>query len=317
MEVLVIASLLGLIPAFIAKSKGRSMGAWWVYGTLLFIIALAHSIFMSDHSKRPVPHQRPPEPETYETCKKCGHIQYSHLRLCKNCRYDKKVDPELLYTDERNCPFCAEPIKKKAIKCKHCGSEVEPIPDPKPVGPQNWDTLLKKKGSTSKRVAITPSGPQPPAPPTSHKGKIFFWSITAIFIISMIAYGTMQGDKPHIARKTADQISFERIQKQIHDHFKQNKPEIIAKAKARLSQDRPYEVMSSTSKYVRLKDQDIITLRHQAQMKIDYIPVKRLPASDIKGNMEGYAKLANAYPENKVFKRKLAHYREKYNKTKK
>lgn len=28
--------------------------------------------------------------------------------------------------DSRPCPFCAEPIKKAAIKCKHCGSDIEP-----------------------------------------------------------------------------------------------------------------------------------------------------------------------------------------------
>ncbi|MCJ1881135.1 zinc ribbon domain-containing protein [Pseudomonas nitroreducens] len=28
---------------------------------------------------------------------------------------------------ERQCPFCAETIKAQAIKCKHCGSEVDPI----------------------------------------------------------------------------------------------------------------------------------------------------------------------------------------------
>ncbi|WP_240350342.1 zinc ribbon domain-containing protein [Pseudomonas viridiflava] len=28
--------------------------------------------------------------------------------------------------ESRNCPFCAEPIKKAAVKCKHCGSDVEP-----------------------------------------------------------------------------------------------------------------------------------------------------------------------------------------------
>jgi hypothetical protein len=28
----------------------------------------------------------------------------------------------------RDCPFCAEQIKVQAIKCKHCGSDVEPIP---------------------------------------------------------------------------------------------------------------------------------------------------------------------------------------------
>ena len=28
--------------------------------------------------------------------------------------------------DERDCPFCAEPILKKARVCKHCGRDVEP-----------------------------------------------------------------------------------------------------------------------------------------------------------------------------------------------
>ncbi|MCY1297235.1 hypothetical protein D9M70_466680 [compost metagenome] len=28
----------------------------------------------------------------------------------------------------RECPYCAELIKAQAIKCKHCGSEVEPVP---------------------------------------------------------------------------------------------------------------------------------------------------------------------------------------------
>lgn len=28
-------------------------------------------------------------------------------------------------SDERTCPFCAETIKRAAVKCRHCGSEVE------------------------------------------------------------------------------------------------------------------------------------------------------------------------------------------------
>ena len=46
MEIVVIAALIGLIPAFIAKSKGRAFGLWWFYGTVCFIIALPHSIIM-------------------------------------------------------------------------------------------------------------------------------------------------------------------------------------------------------------------------------------------------------------------------------
>jgi hypothetical protein len=32
--------------------------------------------------------------------------------------------------DVRDCPFCAEPIKRAAIKCKHCGSDVEAVNAP-------------------------------------------------------------------------------------------------------------------------------------------------------------------------------------------
>ena len=28
----------------------------------------------------------------------------------------------------RNCPYCAEPIRSEASKCKHCGSSVPPPP---------------------------------------------------------------------------------------------------------------------------------------------------------------------------------------------
>ena len=31
----------------------------------------------------------------------------------------------LLY---RKCPFCAEEIRREAVKCKHCGSDVEALP---------------------------------------------------------------------------------------------------------------------------------------------------------------------------------------------
>lgn len=46
MSFLVIAALLGLIPAFIAQSKGRSFGGWWLYGFLLFIVAIIHVLFV-------------------------------------------------------------------------------------------------------------------------------------------------------------------------------------------------------------------------------------------------------------------------------
>ena len=41
-----IAAGIGVIPASIAASKGRSFFAWWCYGALLFIVALPHSLLI-------------------------------------------------------------------------------------------------------------------------------------------------------------------------------------------------------------------------------------------------------------------------------
>ncbi|MFZ0226283.1 MAG: hypothetical protein WA622_20555 [Mycobacterium sp.] len=37
---LIIAVLIGLIPAAIAKGKGEPFGLWWLYGAAVFIVAL-------------------------------------------------------------------------------------------------------------------------------------------------------------------------------------------------------------------------------------------------------------------------------------
>lgn len=39
-------------------------------------------------------------------------------------------------SDTRACPICAESIKRAAIKCKHCGTDVEPEKTPKLL--QGW-----------------------------------------------------------------------------------------------------------------------------------------------------------------------------------
>jgi hypothetical protein len=38
--------LLGLVPAFIARTKGRSFGGWWLFGVLVLIVALPCSILI-------------------------------------------------------------------------------------------------------------------------------------------------------------------------------------------------------------------------------------------------------------------------------
>ncbi|HGM5000878.1 TPA: zinc ribbon domain-containing protein [Serratia marcescens] len=90
MGFLVVAALLGLVPAFIAQSKGRSFAGWWIYGFLLFIVAIIHVLIIPSEIK-------------------------SNIH-----------SPAI--ADLRDCPYCAEPIRRQASKCKHCGSDVDPLP---------------------------------------------------------------------------------------------------------------------------------------------------------------------------------------------
>ncbi|MCW9581271.1 zinc ribbon domain-containing protein [Raoultella ornithinolytica] len=89
MELIIICAIIGCIPAAIASNKGRSFFIWWLYGALLFIVALIHSLLIKKDARA---------------------LEQSQL------------DEGLV-----KCPYCAEMIKPEAIKCKHCGSDVKEV----------------------------------------------------------------------------------------------------------------------------------------------------------------------------------------------
>lgn len=47
LAVVLVPAGLGLITATIAKGKGRSFVAWWLFGALLFVVALPMALLMS------------------------------------------------------------------------------------------------------------------------------------------------------------------------------------------------------------------------------------------------------------------------------
>ena len=88
MEILLLAVVIGLIPAAIARSKGRSFFGFWLYGALLFIVALPHALLAK------------PNVAALEA-------------------------QQLSDGDHRKCRHCAEIIKQEARVCRFCGRLVE------------------------------------------------------------------------------------------------------------------------------------------------------------------------------------------------
>jgi hypothetical protein len=80
MQILPLAVLLGLIPATIARNKGKNFAVWWFYGAMLFIVALPHALWI-----KPENHKVKQETEGMKKCFYCSESINSDAKVCQYC----------------------------------------------------------------------------------------------------------------------------------------------------------------------------------------------------------------------------------------
>lgn len=323
MTYLFLAAVLGAIPAFIAQNKGRSAFGWWVFGFLLFPIALVASVLISK--------EKPAQATQSQTS---GNNSL------------------------RRCPHCAELIQKAAKKCKHCHEAVDPIVPKPDFKVETWEGIAKKKKEEKEA-----NKEQTNTKPQKSNTTLMILGVIAVGISIVIGAAAFMDDgagrktqKIKYDLKTEEEKSAH-VQKikelalegRYQDAFDMtysvsgideselaklrifvNTEKEVPDLETILAKTPPtdldqYEIYAQRMyiAYNRERDKSSEMSKNaekwfkkwkQARIDALYARVKEIPSYKIKENMAGYEELVGLDPDNKMFLEKYRYYESKQTK---
>ena len=93
--------LLSVIPAYIAQTKGKSFGAWYVYGLFLLPITFVHSLIL-DRDDRKCPHCAELVKLEATVCKHCGSELEAQTFQQDTLLTQEEIDSQEKLTEEDN-----------------------------------------------------------------------------------------------------------------------------------------------------------------------------------------------------------------------
>jgi RNA polymerase subunit RPABC4/transcription elongation factor Spt4 len=117
MDFLILAGILGLIPAAIAHRKGRGFVGWWIFGTLLFIVALPAALLAGKDEA--VLEGRAMRDGSMKKCPHCAELVKSDARVCRYCGGDVSAVAPRTHS-HISCPSCNGPVDASMTHCPSC-----------------------------------------------------------------------------------------------------------------------------------------------------------------------------------------------------